>query len=327
MNRRTILIAMGTSAITIPFAAFAQQQQGKVWRIGFLSSRPGIGPYEEAFLRGLREVGYFEGKNVSVEWRFSKGETKLLSGFAAELVRVKVDCIVANGTNATVAAKQATNTIPIVMANVNDDPVQQDLVASLAHPGGNITGYINISSELAGKRLELLKTALPKASRIAIVFDSDSRAAAAHFAGTETAARTLGVQLQSLGVRNSAGLENAFRTAVKNNAQALIVVSTGLMNSLKEQTLTLAVKSRLPIMFTSSRWVIEGGLMSYGTEESEQYFRAATYVDKILKGASPANLPVVQPTTFEFVINMKAAKQIGLTFPRDVIARADKVIK
>ena len=325
-NRRKIVFALSVSAFATPMFSFAQQQ-GKVWRIGFLSSRPAIGPFEEAFLQGLREFGYVDGKNVAIEWRFSAGKAALLPEHAAELVRAKVDCIVANGTTATLAMKQATNNIPIVMANANDDPVQQGLVASLARPGGNITGFINISAELAGKRLELLKATLPKASRVAILWDADSKAAVAHVSGSEIAARKLGMQLQSLGVRNSEELENAFRAAGKGHAQALVVVSTGLMNSLKARILSLAMKARLPVMHTSSQWVLEGGLMSYGTDEAEQYRRAASYVDKILKGAKAADLPVVQPTRFELVVNLKAAKQIGLTIPRNVLARADKVIE
>lgn len=325
-NRRKLLIALSAGALTVPLASFAQQQ-GKIWRIGYISTRAGIDANEEAFRQRLRELGYVEGQNIVIEWRFAKGEADLFPEIAVELIRLKVDCINANGIDATVAARQATKTIPIVMVGAADDPVRHGLVASLARPGGNVTGFINISSELSGKRLQLLKETLPKASRVAILSDSGSRPAAAHVRETEFAARALGVQLQSLKVRNPEDLENAFRAAGKGRAQALIVVQTGLVNSHRARIVNLAVKTRLPVMYTDSSFVLAGGLMSYGPDGPEQHRRAATYVDRILKGAKPADLPVEQPTKFEFVINLKAAKQIGLTIPPNVLARADKVIQ
>jgi putative ABC transport system substrate-binding protein len=325
-TRRELLIVLGAGALTGPFGSFAQQQS-KVWRIGFLSSNPGIGSSEEAFGQGLRELGYVEGQNIVIEWRFTKGKVDLLPEFAAELVRLKVDCIITNGINATLAAWRATKTIPIVMGGGDDDPVRHGLVASLARPGGNVTGFISISSELARKRLELVKDTLPKVSRVAILWDPDSLPTAAHVRETGVAARALGVQLQSLEVRNPEVLENVFRAASKGRAQALIVVVSGLVNSLGARIATLAVKARLPVMYTSSNVVLAGGLMSYGENGPDRFHRVATYVDRILKGAKPADLPVVQPTKFELVINLKAAKQIGLTIPPNMLTRADKVIE
>ncbi len=326
-TRRKLLVALGASALVAPFTSFAQQQ-GKVWRIGFLSTRAGIESQEEALRQGLRELGYVEGQNLVIEWRFTKGKADLLAEFAAELVRLKLDCIITTGTSATRAAKQATITIPIVMANAEDDPVRHGLVASLARPGGNVTGFISISSELAGKRLELLKETLPKASRVALLWSAGSLSATGHVKETAVAARVLGVQLQSLEVvRDPEALENAFRAAGKGRSQALIVVMTGFMNSHRARIVNLAVKTRLPVMYTNLPIVLAGGLMSYAADSPDQYRRSAAYVDKILKGAKPTDLPVQQPTKFEFIINLKAAKQIGLTIPRNVLARADRVIE
>ena len=277
--------------------------------------------------QSLRERGYVEGQNSVIERRYGKGNTDLFREYAAELVRLKVDCIVANGIDATLAAKLATPTIPIVMAGANDDPVRRGLVASLARPGGNVTGFIGIGSELAGKRLQLLKEILPNASRVAILWDPSSVPAVSHVKETEAAARVLGVQLQSLDVRDADALEKAFQAAGKERAQALIVVATGFMNSHQERITNLAANARLPAIYSNSQFVLAGGLMSYAADRDEQFRGAATYVGRILKGTKPADLPVQQPTKFEFIVNLKAAKQIGLTIPRSVIARADKVIE
>jgi len=325
-RRRKLLAALGAGAIAAPFGSIAQQQ-GKVWRIGFISPRSEIAVQDEAFRQGLRELGYVESQNTTIEWRFSKGKAALLPAIATELVRLKADCIVTAGIDATLAARQATSTIPIVMANSDADPARSGVVASLARPGGNVTGFINIGSDLAGKRLELLKEILPTTSRVAILWDPDSRASAGHVRETRVAARALGIQLQSLEVWDPEDFENAFLAAGKEHAQALIVVSVGLVLSHHARITNLAVKARLPVMYTLGLNVLDGGLMSYGPDIPDQYRRAATYVDKILKGRKPADLPVVQPTKFEFAINIKAAKQIGLTIPRNVIARADKVIE
>jgi ABC-type uncharacterized transport system substrate-binding protein len=324
-NRRKIIIALGAGSLAAPFAALAQQQT-KIWRIGYLTQRPGIDEQAEGLRQGLRELGYVEGQNLVIEWRFSKGKGDLLPALAAELVRLKMDCIVATGTLPTRAAKQATSTLPIVIGNSEDDPVRLGLIASLARPGGNVTGFINIGWELAGKRLQLLKETLPRASRVAILWDPNS-SAVGHVRETRIAARALGIQLQSLEVWDAEDLENVFRAAGKERADALIVVGAGLVTNLRTQILGRAVKARLPVIYNNSLFVLAGGLMSYGADSADQLRRAAAYVDKILKGTKPADLPVVQPTTFEFVVNLKAAKQIGLTIPRDVLARADKVIE
>ena len=324
-NRRKLVIALGAGALTAPFGAFAQPQ-GKVWRIGYLSQRPGTDEQAEGLRKGLRELGYIEGQNLAIEWRFSKGKADLLPGLAAELVRLKVDCILATGTLPTRAAKQATQTIPIVMGNSEDDPVRLGLVASLAQPGGNVTGFVNIGWELAGKRLQLLKETLPKVSRVAILWDPNS-SGAGHVRETRLPARALGIQLQSLEVWDPDDVEIAFRAAGKERAEALIVVAAGLITNLRTPILERVIKLRLPVMYNNSTFVNAGGLMSYGADTFDQLSRAAGYVDRILKGAKPANLPVQQPTKFEFVINLKAAKQIGLTIPSNVLARADKLIE
>ncbi len=302
------------------------QQPGKVYRIGYLGTGSGVRANEEAFLQGLRDLGYIEGKNIAIEWRLAKGKLDHLPALAADLARLEVDCIYTVGVESTRAAKQATSTIPIVMGDADDDPVRQGLIDSLARPGGNVTGFISISSDLAGKRVELLKEAVPKLSRLAILH-VPSRAAEGHVRETETAARALGLRLQPLGVRGFADVENAFQEARKQRADALIVVRVAGMSRYQPRIVNLTTKSRLPTMYTQSSGVIEGGLMSYAADVLEIRRRAATYVDKIIKGTRPAELPVQQPTKFEFFINLKAAKQIGLTIPPNVLARADKVIR
>ncbi|MBI4528971.1 MAG: ABC transporter substrate-binding protein [Deltaproteobacteria bacterium] len=249
-----------------------------------------------------------------------------MGALAADLVRLKVNCIVTAGTAATQAAKQASMAIPVVMVNVGDDPVQQGFVGSLARPGGNITGFTMMGTDLAGKRLELVRETFPKIFRVAILWESTNPAFLAHFKETEVAARGIGVQLQNLELRNpkNKDIEAAFRAATKARAQALIVVA---VVPHRVRILELAAKNRLPAMYTDPGAVLAGGLMSYAPDISEQFRRAATYVDKILKGAKPADLPVEQPTKFELLINLKTAKQIGVTIPQSVLYRADKVIK
>jgi putative ABC transport system substrate-binding protein len=302
------------------------QQSTKVYRIGYLSPRFGIEPREEAFQKALRDLGYIEGQNIIIEWRFTEGKRERQGALAAELVRLKVDCIVTAGTALTHAAKQATKTIPIVMGNVGDDPVQQGFVASFARPGGNITGFTNMGVDLAGKRLELVKEAFPKVSRVAILWDPTNPALRAYFKETEVAARAMGVQLQNLELRvaENKDIETAFRATTKGRAEALIVVAA---TTQRARILRLVEKSRLPAMYTDAGHVLVGGLMSYAADIPEQFRRVAIYVDKILKGTKPADLPVEQPTKFELIINLKAAKQIGVTIPPNVLARADKVIR
>jgi putative ABC transport system substrate-binding protein len=277
--------------------------------------------------RNLSDLGYIEGQNLVIEWQFSKGKLDRLPDLAADLARLKVDCIITIGGSPTRAAMQATSMIPIVMGNADDDPVRQGLVASLARPGGNVTGFTNVGSDLAGKRLELLKEIVPKASRMAIVWDPKGQGAAGHARETEITAPALGIQLQRMEVRVPEDLENTFQAAVKKRARALIVVTAGLMNSHRTRIVNLALKTRLPAMYSNPDFVSIGGLMSYAADPSERLRGTAIYVDKILKGTKPADLPVQQPKKFEFVINLKAAKQIGLTIPPNVLARADRVIK
>jgi putative ABC transport system substrate-binding protein len=303
------------------------QAAKKVFSIGYLSPRPAIEKREEAFRDRLRALGYLEDRNIKIDWRFTKGSRALLDEFASDLVRSKVDCIVTAGVNATHAAKNATGTIPIVMADADDDPVRQGLIESLAQPGANVTGVISISSELTGKRLELLKEIVPKLSRVGIIWDPNSRPAAGHVRETTTAASELKLQIHSLELREPDHLESIFRSAGKTRMDALVTVVTGLIHSHQSRIITLAAKSRLPTMYTISEFVIGGGLISYAADIPALSRRAANYVERILKGAKPTELPVEQPTKFELIINLKTAKQIGLTIPPNVLARADKVIK
>jgi putative ABC transport system substrate-binding protein len=300
--------------------------QEKVYRIGFLStaSLSSLSSRLDAFRQGLRELGYVEEKNIAIEYRSAEGSVNRLPERAAELVRLKVDCIVTAGENPTGAAKEATGTIPIITTTVGD-PVGLGFVASLARPGGNITGLTTYSTDLAGKRLELLKETIPKLSRVA-VFD-DTRSLVQTVKETAAAARLLKVQLISLEIRSLDDLENAFPSIAKSRAEAFIMGASGFFNTHQTRIVELAAKHRLPAMYIEEEFVLGGGLMSYATSIPELYRRAATYVDKILKGAKPADLPVEQPKKFEFIINLKAAKQIGLTIPPNVLARADKVIR
>ena len=304
------------------------QQAKKVYRIGYITNRTEMGPNEEAFRRGLRELGYIEGENLVIEWRFTGAQLDRNPAVAAELVRLKVDCIVTAGLGLSRAAKQSTSTIPIVMANVSDDPVRNKLIDSLARPGGNITGFTDIAHDLAGKRLELVKETLPKVSRVAVLWYSASPVAAKQFQETEIAARPLGMRIPSLEVRSSEDLAYAFQMANKQRAEGLIAVSFGgLLVNHRQRVVNLATNNRLPAMYTISEFVESGGLMSYAPDGPDRVRRAASYVDKILKGTKPADLPVQQPMKFEFIVNLKAAKQIGLTIPPNVLARADKVIR
>lgn len=326
MRKTFLIVVLGAAILSSNFPSEAQQKK-KVYRIGYLSHRLGIGPLEEAFRQGLRELGYIEGDNLVIEWRFTKGRLDLHPEAAAELVRLKLDCIVTSGLSPSRAAKQATSTIPIVMANVSDDPVRHGLIASLARPGGNITGFTDIAPDLAGKRLELLKETVPSASRVAVLWLSASSVAHTQFKESATAAQFLGIDLQSLEVRGDEDVNNSFRVAAKTGVQALIVVTFGGFINHRDRIVDLAVKNRLPAMYTGSQVVDVGGLMSYAPDGPARLRRVAVYVDKILKGTMPADLPVEQPMKFELVINLKTAKQIGLTIPPNVLARADRVIR
>jgi len=304
------------------------QQPKKVPRIGFLSATPPaiLSARVEAFRQGLRDLGYLEGTNIVIEWRYAEGKLDRLSELAAELVRLKVDVIVTGGGITTRAVKEATVTIPIVMAQ-DPDPVANGFVASLARPGGNITGLASLTPELSGKRLELLKEVLPGLSRVAVLGTSTNPANAKGLKETEVAAGAFGVQLQYLDVLSPKDIETAFRAVGKGRADAVLALTSPVLNTQRTQIIDLAVKNRLPAIFPQSEFVDAGGLMSYGTNFPDLYRRSATYVDKILKGRKPADLPVEQPIKFELVINLKTAKQIGLTIPADVLFRATKVIK
>jgi ABC-type uncharacterized transport system substrate-binding protein len=317
------------ATILLATAPLAQAQQPrKVPRIGFLgaSSPSAISTRLEAFRQGLRELGYVEGKSILIEYRYAEGKLDRLSALAAELVRLGVDVMVLAGPASIRPAKEATNTIPIVMAN-DADPVGSGVVASLARPGGNITGLSNLAPEIGGKRLELLKEIVPRVSRVAVLGTSTTSGTAQVLKEMELAAGSLKLQLQYLDVPGPKDIEPAFRAARKGRADAVLVLQGGVFNSHRKQIAALAVKSQLPAIYHAPEWVEDGGLMSYGVSVTDLYRRAATYVDKILKGAKPADLPVEQPKKFELVINLKTAKQIGLAIPPNVLARADKVIK
>jgi len=315
------------SAMLLALCASAEARQAKkVPRIGYLSAGDPDAARIEPFRQGLRELGYVEGKNIFIEWRYAEGKLDRLPALAAELVLLKVDVIVTSGPTVTRAAKEATHTIPIVMA-FDNDPVGSGVVASLARPGGNITGLSILAPEISGKQLELLKEIVPRLSRVAVVGTSSTPGNAELLKGIELAAGVLKVKLQYLDVLSLKDVETAFRAAGKGRADAVVVLNSPVFSSQRTQIADLAVKSRLPAIYDRPESVENGGLMSYGVNRSDLYRRAAVYVDKILKGAKPADLPVEQPMKFEFVINLKAAKQIGLTIPPNVLARADKVIK
>jgi putative ABC transport system substrate-binding protein len=312
-------------ALCLPVCA---QQPTKVPRIGYLTagSLSAISARIEAFRQGLRELGYVDGKNIVIEWRSVEGKADRLPGLAAELVRLKIDVIVTAGPQATHAAKEATVTIPIVMT-FDSDPVGSGSVDSLARPGGNITGLSTLAPETSGKQLELLKEIVPRLSRVAVLGSSTTPGNAQSLKETELAAGILAVQLQYLDVRDPKDINTAFRATGKGRAESVIVLAGSVFNSRRTQIAELAVKSRLPAIYFSSEFVEDGGLMSYATDITDLDRRAATYVDKILKGTKRADLPVEQPKKFEFIINLKAAKQIGLTIPPNVLVRADRVIK
>jgi len=280
----------------------------------------------EALREGLHDLGYVEGKNIVIEYRYAEGNEDRLPDLATNLVGLKVDTIIVGGGNAALAAKKATKTLPIVMAAVSD-PVGTGLVASLARPGGNVTGSTLINPDLSGKRLELLKETIPRLTHLAVLIHGGNPAAALMLKETETAAQALALQLQILEVRGSDDLENAFGVAKKDRSEAINVLSSGFFGVQREKIVELVTRTRLPAMYFDREFVDSGGLMSYGANLAELFRRAATYVDKILKGAKPNDLSVEQPTKFELIINLKAAKQIGLTIPPNVLARADKVIR
>ena len=303
------------------------QQTERVYRIGYLSNRYMVEYREEALCQGLKELGYVEGKNLVFEWRFTKGNRSRLDEFAAELVRSKVDFIVTSGVGSARAAKQATNTIPIVMGNSSADPVRHGLIDSLARPGGNVTGVIDLLPDLAGKQLELLKEIFPKLSRIAHLSPGSSLVGPDHLKATEAAGRALGVRVDAPKVGGPDDLENAFRASVEGGAEALIVVGVSFFIPHRPRIVNLEIKNRLPTMHTHTPWVPLGGLISYSTDVNVRYRRAAQYVDKIFKGTNPTDLPVEQPTKFNLEKNLKPAKALGITIPPSILLRATKVIE
>jgi ABC-type uncharacterized transport system substrate-binding protein len=326
--KREIIICLLATAL-LPAGSFAQAQQpGKVFRIGWLggASASAIALRVDAFRQGLRELGYVEGKNIVIELRYADAKLDRLPALAAELVRLKVDIIVTGGPLPTRSAKQATSTIPIVMA-FDTDPVGNRFVDSLARPGGNITGLSDFAPEISGKGLELLKDIVPKLSRVAVLGTSNRPGNAQSLKEAELAAVALGVKLRQLDVLSPKDIEAAFRAAGNEHVDGALVLQSSIHFSQRTQIAELAVKSRLPATYPRREFVEDGGLMSYGVFISDLDRRAATYVDKILKGAKPADLPVEQPTKFELVINLKTAKQIGLTIPQRVLQRADRVIR
>ncbi|MGH8700119.1 MAG: ABC transporter substrate-binding protein [Burkholderiales bacterium] len=328
-TRRGLLIALASGALAAPLATFAQQKPAKVYRIGVLiPSNPAATAHaQEAFKQALREHGYVEGQNVIVERRYGEGRAERLSDLAAELERIKVDVIAVATDPAIAAVKQQTQTIPIVMVG-STDPVATGFVASLARPGGNVTGLSTLSPELSGKKLELLKEVVPGLSRVAIVWNPGVRGAVFDYKETESAARSLRLQLLSVEVSRAEDLDRAFSAVTNQRAQALIVPSPNpVLFSNRAQIVGFAQRNRLPSMYGQGEFADAGGLMSYGVSAAEGWRRAAAYVARILKGAKPADLPVEQPTKFELVINLKTAKAIGLTIPQALLLRADRVIE
>src|SRR5713226_1684133 len=327
MRKKIFRFALGALLLALSIPAEAQQPK-KVPRIGFLSalSPSALSAWTEAFRQGLRELGYVEGKTFVVEYRWAEGKIERLPDLATELVRLKVDVIVTSSAAPTRAAKEATTTIPIVMG-FDNDPVGNGFVASLAHPGGNITGLSTLAPEISGKQLELLKEIVPRLSRVAVLGSSTTPGSAQARREIELAAGALKVQLQYLDVLSPKDIETVFREASKGRANAVLALQSTVLISQRKQIADLAVKNRLPAIYYSVEFVEDGGLMTYSVSVNDSFRRAATYVDKILKGRKPADLPVEQPMKFEFIINLKAAKQIGLTIPHEVLARADKVIR
>ena len=313
-------------ALSLPVEA---QQPAKVPRLGYLVVAPlsTVSQRAEAFRQGLRELGYVEGKNIVIEWRSAGGNPERMPTLAAELVQLKVDVIVTAGSSATRPAKAATVTIPVVMAQ-DGDPVVNGFVASLARPGGNITGLSTLTPEINGKRLELLKEIVPKLSRVAVFGTSTNAEDAKTLEEIKLAAGAMKVQLEYLDVETVKDIDPGFRAATKARADAVLwAVSGSVTRTHRTQVLEIAIKSRLPAIYNAADWVEEGGLAAYGVSYTDLFRRAATYVDKILKGTKPADLPVEQPKKYEFIINLKTAKHIGLTIPPNVLARADRVIR
>jgi len=326
-TRRELLIAFGAGALAWARAVRAQAP-AKVRRIGLLSqfSPSDAAPWHQAFRMGLRDLGWIEGKNIIIDYRYAEGKFDRLPDLAVDLVRLNVDVIVASVPTDALAAQKATRAIPIVMA-IAPDPVAMGLVESLARPGGNVTGLSNMAVELVGKRLELLKEMVPKLSRVAVLWNPQGAASTLSWKEIQLAARQLGVQLHSLEVRSPDDFDKAFEDATRARAGALFIIPDQLIITNLQRIAGLAAKSRLPSIFQFSEFADAGGLVTYGVDRADLFRRAAAFVDKILKGAKPGDLPVEQPTRFELVVNLKTAKAIGLTIPQSVLFRADRVIE
>ena len=327
MKKKIALFAVSTLLFVLCSSAEAQQQ-AKVPRIGFLTNNsPTTFPDGDAAFRlGLRELAYIEGKRIMIEWRYAEGKPGRLQEMLKELIRFDVAVIVTGGPSATRLAKQSNTTIPIVMAT-DPDPVANGFVASLARPGGNITGVSTLAPEISGKQLEILKEVVPRLFRVAVFGTSFSPGNAQRLKEIELAAAALGVKCQLIDILAADDVEPAFQKATKGHADAVLQLSSTVFNSQRFAILQLAAKTRSPMIYPWREFVEAGGLMSYGVRLTELHHRAATYVDKILKGTKPSDLPVEQPTKFEFIVNLRTAKQIGLTIPPNVLARADKVIR
>jgi putative ABC transport system substrate-binding protein len=326
VNKRRRLILSGTGLLAAPLACFAQQQRSKVVRIGLLESASRYEKGREALIAGLRALGYVEGKNIVIEYRWAEGKYERLPGLAAEMVKMKVDVIVAASLPAIRAAQQATATIPIVMVRTGN-PVGSGLVASLSRPGGNITGLSNINVDVMSKYLELLRAAAPRLSHVTVLANPANPQHAGFVKRIRATDKTNAVKISSAQASDAGQIETALVATKRERAGALIVLPDSFFLAHARRIVELAMQHRLPTMFWTRELVESGGLMSYGQDISEHFYRAATYVDKILKGAKPGELPVEQPTKIELVINLKTAKAIGLTIPQDLLFRADKVIE
>lgn len=325
-TRRRLLTAFGLSLLAAPLTSFAQQQS-KVCRIGFLepSSRPPDGLPPTALRQGLAELGYVEGRNVVYEGRWAEAKVARLPELAAELVRLRVDAIVVRGGRTSEAAKHATSTIPIITAGAGD-AVGSGLVASLSHPGGNLTGITDLAVELSAKRLEILKEVIPKATRIAVLWNADNPTMTLRYQQVEKAARVLRVAVRPLGVREPEDFDAAFSAMTRERPDALFMVADVLTLLNRKRVIEFAATHRIPAMYEVDSVVQDGGLMSYGPSIDDSFRRAAYYVDRILKGAKPGDLPMEQPTRFYLFVNLKTAKALGITIPQSILLRADKVI-
>jgi len=325
MDRRVFIGTLASGLLAAPLAVHAQQV-GKVYRIGILETIPAArnAPNLDALRKGLRNLGYVEGRNLVIEYRSADGRAERFPDLAAELVRLKVDLIVTRGTPAARAAKKATETIPTVMATMGDPHA---IVASFAHPGGNITGVTTFSTELTAKRIELLKELVPRLSRVALLHNMGNPAAPPEWEETKTAARSLGLKAELLDVRNEGDLGRAFELALRRHVDALVIGADGLTQMHQQTIVDFVARNRLPSACPAREFVEAGGLIAYAVNYPDIYFRFASFIDKIFKGAKPGELPVEQPTKFELVINLKTAKALGLTIPPSLLLRADEVIE